>query len=211
MIKFVVFDLDGVLIDALPLHEKALLRAIKEIADIVVTGNDHIKYAHRPTLTKLGMMVDDGLFSRELIGRISERKQQLTSSLIDKEIIPLFNVVDTVKFLKKYGVIIGCASNCVRKTLVSVLRTMGIVEYFDLLVSNEDVKDGKPSPEMYLKTMDHFGFGGDETLIVEDSNIGIKAAMAANAFVLEVIHPYLLNVELLKIRLNNIEKNWMTR
>jgi len=208
MIKLVIFDLDGVLVDALPLHEKALLRALKEIANVVMTNKEHQNYAHRPTLTKLNMMVDNGLFNKILIEKISKRKQRLTVNLIDKEVIPLFNVIDTIKFLKKYGVIIGCASNCVRKTLVSVLKTIGIIEDFNVLISNEDVKNGKPSPEMYLKIMNDFGFSGDETLIVEDSDVGIKAAMATDAFVLEVFHPYILNVELLKNRLNNIEKYW---
>jgi HAD superfamily hydrolase (TIGR01509 family) len=211
MIKLVIFDLDGVLVDALPLHEKALLRAIKEITDITIINEEHKKYAHRPTLVKLKMMVDDGIFNEKLIEKISKRKQQLTISLISKEIIPLFNVIDTIRFLKKYGVVIGCASNCIRKTLVSVLKTIGIIKDFDILISNEDVKHGKPSPEMYLKIMDNFGFNGEETLIVEDSDVGIKAAIAAKAFVLEVFHPYILNIELLKNRLNNIEKYWRVK
>ena len=84
------------------------------------------------------------------------------------------------------GYKIAVCSNSIRKTVLTVLSKLGIMEYMDLIISNEDVKNSKPHPEMYWKAMSMMGVLPEETLIVEDSPYGLLAASRAKAHILRV-------------------------
>ena len=74
------------------------------------------------------------------------------------------------------GYKISVCSNSIRKTVLTVLSKLGIMEYMDLIISNEDVKNSKPHPEMYWKAMSVMSCLPEETMIIEDSPYGLLAA-----------------------------------
>jgi dTDP-glucose pyrophosphorylase len=88
--------------------------------------------------------------------------------------------------LKLNGYIVACCSNSVEKTVILSLTNLGIINYFDLILSNESVKHSKPHPEIYWKAMSYFGALPSDTLIVEDSPTGLTAAFKSGAKVLRV-------------------------
>ena len=90
--------------------------------------------------------------------------------------------------LRSSGYTIAVASNSIRETVKMMLLKKGLLEYVDFYFSNQDVSNPKPNVEMYLKCMIKAGVSPKETLIIEDSHVGRKAAMDSGAFLLSLIH-----------------------
>jgi HAD superfamily hydrolase (TIGR01509 family) len=111
-------------------------------------------------------------FNRDLHNVVWEEKQKITNEKL-KNITPHSNLIDLLKKLSEDGFKIACCSNSIRKTVLTVLSKLDIIEYFDQILSNEDVKNSKPHPEIYWKVISEMGVIAEETLIVEDSPYGL--------------------------------------
>lgn len=186
MIKAVVFDMDGVLIDAKEWHYDALNRALK-LFGVEISRADHLTtFDGLPTRRKLEMLtVTDGL-PRELHGFINELKQQYTMEIVNARCKPMFVHEYALARLHQRGLKLAVASNSVRNSVVSMMSKSGLEKYLDIMLSNEDVSKPKPDPEIYLEAMRKLGVSPDQTLIVEDNEHGIRAARASGAHVLVV-------------------------
>lgn len=180
-ISLIVFDLDGVLIDSKLVHWKSLNLALEEFGFKPISYEDHIgKYDGLSTRAKLDILgILDGA------DRLFDAKQKYTWEQFenleeDQDLIRMFDS------LLVSGYHLAVASNCIRETLELLLDKLGILDYIDLTVSNEDVSYGKPHPSMYWHCMSHFGTLPEETLIIEDSPVGLEAAEKSGAHVLRV-------------------------
>jgi dTDP-glucose pyrophosphorylase len=87
------------------------------------------------------------------------------------------------------GYKLAVCSNSIRKTVLTVLSKLGIIEFFDLILSNEDVENSKPHPEIYWKAISKMNCLPEETLIVEDSPYGLLAASKSKSHILRVANP----------------------
>jgi HAD superfamily hydrolase (TIGR01509 family) len=186
MIKLIVFDLDGVLVEAKNIHFEALNKALVQYA---ITWEEHLSiYDGLKTNQKLEMLHERKELPKEYFKDIWEAKQKYTLEALSdlKESDQLKACMNT---LVASGYKIACCSNSIRKTVLTVLSKLGIIEYFDLIISNEDVTNSKPHPEMYWKAMSKMTVLPEETLIVEDSPYGLLAANRAKAHVLRVGNP----------------------
>lgn len=192
MAKLIIFDLDGVLLDAKKIHFASLNTAIAEVTKsthLQISWQEHLnKYDGLKTHSKLNILVDEKGLSGDLKNIIWEKKQYQTKLALSK-LQNDFSLINTMKELKSLGYTLACCSNSIRGTVYTSLSKLGILEYFDLALSNEDVKNSKPHPEMYWKAMSTLGFLPDETLIVEDSPVGILAAQRSGASVMRVKSP----------------------
>ena len=103
------------------------------------------------------------------------------------------------------GYKIAVCSNSIRKTVLTVLSKLGIMEYMDLIVSNEDVKNSKPHPEMYWKAISMMSCLSEETLIVEDSPYGLLAAARSKSHILRVKNPKEVTYKNIFKKINLIE------
>jgi dTDP-glucose pyrophosphorylase len=97
--------------------------------------------------------------------------------------------------LRSNGYSTVCATNCIRATLDTALNALGIRELFDFTLCNEDVVLPKPSPDIYRLSQQHAGVQPHETLIFEDSEVGLTAARASGSHVVRVPHPDVLTEE----------------
>lgn len=187
----IVFDLDGVLLDFCDVHYDTLNQAITEIAGQIHTINrvDHeTKYNGRSTrdkLTLLGLEVEP----------IYKRKQELTIQHIHSDIHSNERLISMLRELKDKGYKLGCASNCIRDTVFAALRNLGILEFFDAVLSNQDVTNAKPQPDIYLKAIDQLNVSPKETIIFEDSWVGIRAAVSSGAHCQRVRKPGDLTID----------------
>jgi beta-phosphoglucomutase-like phosphatase (HAD superfamily)/dTDP-glucose pyrophosphorylase len=191
MSKLIIFDLDGVLIEAKEIHFDALNSALKNIDEkFVISWEDHLKtYDGLKTYDKLNLLHKKGLsLEKNILEKIFNDKQHYTLEAL-LNLGKNLKFIDLFKKLKLSGYKIACCSNSVSKTVNLALNKLGIIEYFDLILSNEDVKFSKPHPEMYWKAMSCFGALPSETLIVEDSPTGLTAAFRSGAKVLRVKNP----------------------
>ena len=180
MIKLIIFDLDGVLVDARELHYNALNRALKSIDEkYVIERAEHLStYDGLSTTKKLNLLTRNKGLPNKLHDKVWELKQQMTLKIIDG-----FSVDDRIRgilrSLKSEGYTISCATNSIRETAKLQLIRKGFFEYIDFMYSNQDVTNPKPNSEIYLRCMIKSEVNPNETLIVEDSHIGRKGAISS--------------------------------
>lgn len=199
MIKLIVFDLDGVLVEAKKIHYEALNEALEE--KYKISWEDHLnKYDGLKTYEKLNMLTKQKGLKKEDHDKVWDKKQNITSKKL-KNLKPDESLINCFDLLKKEGYKLACCSNSIRKTILIVLSKLGIIEYFDFIVSNEDVNNSKPHPEMYWKAMSYFSVTPEETMIFEDSPYGLISATRSGANVVRVVSPKEINFENIKNKL----------
>jgi len=185
MIKLVVFDLDGVLIDSKQTHYEALNRALG--SEYTITIEEHLStYDGLPTRSKLNMLSERKGLPTDRHAEIARAKQKHTVEILKETVQPRQDFVDMCREIKDRGYTLACASNAVRDTVKMSLLQLGIIEYFDFWYSNEDVHRPKPHFEMYFECMLKADAKPNETLIIEDSHIGRQAVLDAGAHLLAV-------------------------
>jgi beta-phosphoglucomutase len=188
-IKAVVFDMDGVLIDAREWHYEALNRALA-LLGYEITRYEHLStYDGLPTKQKLQMLTVEHGLPEELHAFMNSLKQQYTLEFVATRCKPVFQHQYSLARLAQAGYKLGVASNSVRRTVEEMMERSDLLQFLDVIVSNEDVARGKPDPEMYVKAMATLGVEPHEVVVVEDNENGVRAARAAGAHVLVVGSP----------------------
>ena len=185
-IKAVLFDMDGVLIEAKEWHYEALNKALS-IFGYEINRYEHLtSYDGLPTSVKLKKLSMEKGLPEELHEFINEMKQQYTIAMIYDCCRPRFNHEYALSRLKAEGYKLAVGSNSIRQTVLLMIEKARLTKYFDVLLSNQDVKQAKPSPEIYLTAMERLNVRPEECVIVEDNENGIKAAIASGGHVLPV-------------------------
>jgi len=188
-IKAVIFDMDGVLIDARNWHYESLNRALA-LFGVEISEYDHlVNFDGLPTKKKLELISKDGRIPNKLHDLINNLKQVYTLELVYTKCKPNFQHQFALSNLKNSGFKIAVCSNSIRKTIELMMEKSGLNQYLDFYLSNQDVLLAKPDPEIYIKAIQRLCLAPSECLIVEDNQNGIKAALASNAHVLKVISP----------------------
>ena len=183
-IKLIIFDLDGVLVEAKNIHYEALNEALGE--EYAIGWNEHLStYDGLKTFQKLEMLSKEKALPTERHQSIWELKQKLTQQKL-KELKPNQTLQSIMDSLVNEGYRLAVCSNSIRKTVLTVLSKLGIMEYMDYVISNEDVDNSKPHPEMYWKAISKMKCLPEETLIVEDSPYGLLAAARSKSYILRV-------------------------
>ena len=194
-IKAILFDMDGVLIDAKEWHYEALNKALG-LFGIEISRYDHLNtFDGLPTKVKLQMLSKQYYLPEELHNFINQVKQSYTINLVHEKCHPMFQHEYALSKLHNQGYKIAVCSNSVRSTIELMMEKSGLLPYIDLIVSNEDVKKAKPDPEMYITTINKFGLKPENCIVVEDNLNGIQAGKASGAAVLEVANVYDVNYE----------------
>lgn len=205
MIKTVIFDLDGVLVEAKKLHYDCLNDAlIEEDPKFIIEWNEHLSlYDGLKTNQKLDLLHSNKGLPKESFSRVWEKKQKLTLKSL-QNLLPSQQLIDCMSKLSNDGYKIVCCSNSIRKTILTVLSKLDIIQYFDLILSNEDVKNSKPHPEIYWKGISMMECLPEETLIIEDSPYGLLAASRSNSNILRVKEPIEVTYLLIINKINKI-------
>jgi HAD superfamily hydrolase (TIGR01509 family) len=212
-IKAVVFDMDGVLIDAKEWHFEALNQALIQLGYAAITRHDHETiFDGLPTIAKLRQMAKLGLLPHDetLFKKINQLKQLHTQKLTQLLCKPYKPHLDLLKALKKAGYRVGLASNSVRKTVDLMMALSGLAPYLDFTLSNEDVVNPKPASDIYSLAVEKLvGLEPTQCLAIEDNEKGIRAATGAGLHVLPVatVHDVTLaNVSQQLHQLQNTQK-----
>jgi HAD superfamily hydrolase (TIGR01509 family) len=186
MIKAIVFDMDGVLIEAKDWHYEALNRALR-LFGFEISRYDHlITFDGLPTRRKLQILSVQNHLPEELHEFINDMKQRYTMELVNAHCKPRFNHEFALSRLKAKGYLLAVASNSIRHTVEVMMQRAALDQYLEFVVSNEDVARAKPDPEMYNLAIKQFGITPKECLVIEDNENGIRAAISSGAHVLKV-------------------------
>lgn len=178
--------MDGVLIEAKEWHYDALNKALS-LFGYHISRHEHLTaYDGLPTSRKLDMLSVERDLPVALHAFINEMKQVYTMEIVYAQCKPTFVHQYALSTLKRQGYKLAVASNSIRNTVQVMMDKANLDQYLDLQLSNEDVVQAKPAPDIYLKAISDLGLRPDECLIVEDNENGIRAAKASGAHVLVV-------------------------
>ena len=203
MIKLVIFDLDGVLVEAKNIHYNALNKALGK--KYAISWDEHLSiYDGLKTNQKLKMLTNNKNLPIKLHSQIWENKQKYTLEEL-RALGPNQTLKSLMFTLSESGYKIAVCSNSIRKTVLTVLSKLGIMEFMDLVISNEDVKNSNPPPEMYWKAISMMSCLPEETLIIEDSPYGLLAAARSKSHILRVKNPSEVTINNVQNKLKQIK------
>jgi HAD superfamily hydrolase (TIGR01509 family) len=176
-----------VLVDSKELHYDALNLALRSVNEkYYINRQEQAEtFEGMTTRSKLDILTYTRGLPKELHEYVWNLKQQYSAAMFedmpkDEELINVF------RHISEQNIAIGVASNSIRETLTNCLQALGVWRYIDVSLSNEDVSNPKPNPEIYNKCMLMLGSVPTSTIIFEDSAIGKQAAKQSNAFLVEV-------------------------
>ena len=179
MLKAVIFDMDGVLVNTEPIYYKVVKEIINE-NNHDITYKEYEKY--------IGMTNE---YTWELIKleyNISQSIEELIDTMmILKDVIIkrdgyelIDGVLDLLEDLKDHNIKIGLASSSPICDILDIVQSTGIDKYFDKLVTGESVDRSKPFPDVFLKAAKELKVSNEECIVIEDSKNGVLAANSAN-------------------------------
>ena len=184
MIKGVIFDMDGTIVDSLPFHHKAWRIFFQE--NKVEDFSKKLKrYKGGGTLDLMRAVYGD-IYSIAELKKMSDDKEIIFRKIYKGNIKPIDGFLEFILYLKSKKIQLGLASNAIKKNVTLTLNELGIHDLFDSIICGDEVNFGKPNPEMFDKTINRFNIKKDNCIIFEDSIEGINAAINAGIDVIGV-------------------------
>ncbi len=173
----IIWDFDGVIFDSAPMHLTAYKQAFSRLG-LEISDKDYYE--------------NDGLGAQETFKRISKEyhkplnflewhglKKKTYQELIKSEALPIKGVEKIIKAIHKDNIKQAIASSSNKDDLIGVLKKLNLYQYFDIILTQEDVSKGKPNPEIFIKAAEKLKIKPQNCLVFEDSIYGIKAAKQA--------------------------------
>jgi len=178
--KAILFDADGVMFDARHIHYQALNMALKDYG-YHISYDDHIqRFDGKTTRTKLHMLTAEQGLEPDLYDEIFAAKQQYTNALFETDLQKDQTKIDLVQKLKDNEYLVGICSNAIRDSVKTMSTKIGVIDLLDMYLGNEDAENPKPAPDIWLKGAEMLGVDISECVIVEDSEVGMASARAAD-------------------------------
>lgn len=181
MIKAIITDFDGTLVDTFEANLRAYQKAYQSVGLDISAEKYRECFGYRFER----LMTATGVFDERTANAIKEAKKEIYPTFF-QYLNPNKALIELIQSFHAMGGKTAIASTARRENLMNVVIYLDLASLFDLIYAGVDVKQGKPSPEIYLKTMEALDVQPDEVLIFEDSPVGIEAARASGAHVLVV-------------------------
>ncbi|MBH1940122.1 GNAT family N-acetyltransferase [Mobilitalea sibirica] len=188
MLKAVIFDMDGVIIDSEPMHARAAVLAAKQY-NIDITIEYCYKFIGSTTYYMCQIMVDDfklKVTPEELLKANEDMKQYLLKTEGYK-VVPY--IINLIQDLYENGMRLIIASSSPAKAIEEVMVSLNIKQYFEGYVSGMMVKNPKPAPDIFMEALRRLGLGPKECIVIEDSANGVNAAAAADIACIGFMNP----------------------
>lgn len=205
--KLIISDFDGCLLDLKEIHYEALNRALKSVDEkFIISPEEHVKiFDGLSTKRKLKLLAQIKGFPLDKADEVNDLKQKFTVELLSGFNKINHDIVNVLTKLKTEGYLFYVASNAIRHTVELGLEKLGIAHLVDKVYSNQDVKNSKPHPEIYLKCMMEASVSPNETVIIEDSKHGREAAVKSGGHVCGVDHSFDFTYERIKSVIDSVE------
>lgn len=197
-VKAVIFDFDGVIVDTEPLHYSAFQRTLEPLG-LHFTWQEYVEtyigFDDRDAF-KYAFSSKDMTLSNDKLRGLIEQKAAVFSDVISSGVAAYPGVVELIHRLHSNKIPLAICSGALRSDIDPILDMLGITDYFDIIVTADDVAVSKPDPECYqlafqrLQSAHKMCFSLDETIAIEDTPAGIAAAKAAGLRVCAVTNSY---------------------
>lgn len=187
MIKAVIFDLDGVIVESESAHIEAEQQTFLKYG--VRISSDEL---HKYTGTTAKLMFTELIRKYKLNATFEEifrQKEAILFKLLEKDAEPTKGVITLLKKLKSKGIKLAIGSSSTKKQIKYVLSKLDIEHLFDSVIGEEDIVRSKPDPEIFLKAAAELDVNPSECLVVEDSELGVEAAKRAHMKCVGYINP----------------------
>lgn len=182
MLKAVLFDMDGVIVDTEPLHRKAYHQMFTDV-NIEVDSALYESFTGQSTINICKRLVEYfklGESPESLMGL--KRKHYRCLFNYDEKLTLIDGVLDLIKNYHSNGITLVVASSASMLGINQIFERFSLNQYFSAKFSGADLKQSKPHPEIFIKAAKSTGFKKSECMVIEDSTNGIKAAYAAGIF-----------------------------
>ena len=180
MLKAIIFDLDGTLVDSLPYHHESWRIFFKKNNIEENDFNEIYKnYKGGGTLELMTSVFGDK-YTKDELEKMSDDKEVIFRDIYRSKIFPINGLRKFLDSLKKNNILLSIGSNAIRKNVLMTIKELGITNYFSSIICGDEVSKGKPDPEMYIKTLSNLKVNKNECIIFEDSIEGVTAAKNAN-------------------------------
>lgn len=176
MKKYILFDNDGVLVHTEPLYFKANIQALKEFFDVELEFEEYMKIMSEGTTVWQKALNKGFSFAEVEIAR--NKRNEYYQNFLKTENILIDGVKDVLKELSKYYKM-GIVTTSRRVDFEIIHKNLGIVDFMDFVLCEEDYNFAKPHPEPYLKGLELFKAKKQEAIVVEDSTRGLSSAYKA--------------------------------
>ncbi|MBC3846613.1 HAD family phosphatase [Winogradskyella echinorum] len=182
MLKAVLFDMDGVIVDTEPLHRKAYHQMFDDV-NIKVDAALYESFTGQSTINICKRLVDHFTLREtpEYLMRL-KRKHYKYLFTHDDELALIDGVLDLIKDYYANGVTLVVASSASMHGINQIFERFDLNQYFSAKFSGADLEKSKPHPEIFIKAAESTGFEKSECMVIEDSTNGIKAANGAGIF-----------------------------
>jgi len=179
--KVIIFDMDGVLIDAMPFHAEAMKIAIKEETDYEIDKKIVYQLEGMPSNQLIKEIFKTNNINKELdhklIEKISERKKEVFKEIEDTRLIE--GVYDLIKVLNKCNCLKAIVTGAAKKEIELTIDKMIGLKNFDVVISGEDVKAGKPDATPFVLALQKMNIKSSDCIVVENAPLGVEAANKA--------------------------------
>ena len=177
MLEAVIFDMDGVIVDSEPWHLEANFELYEELG-FTLSREDYATFIGK-TNSEMWVFLKSKFALPQSLPELFQRQVQKKIQLLQKHedglikgVLPLLNT------LREKGIPIGLASSSPLEYIETILKKYQIAEYFQAVVTGEEMANGKPAPDIFLHTAGLLGVKSENCVVIEDSENGVKAAKA---------------------------------
>ncbi|RTE03971.1 HAD family hydrolase [Paenibacillus whitsoniae] len=178
MIKAFIFDMDGVIIDSEPLHFEVDQWVMEQIG-VRITHSELEEYVGMTNPAMWSRLIVKHSLRASVEDMIKLQMETKLAKLRASDDQPIEGIPELLAFLKANQITIGLASSSPRGFIEAVLDKFSLTSYFSVILSGEEVPQGKPAPDIYLQTAETLGVEAAECMVLEDSRNGVLAAKTA--------------------------------
>lgn len=188
-LKAAIFDMDGTIVDNMEYHKIAWKRYFSELGIMISDEEFKKKISGKNNRDIFKTFLKPNLTQNE-IDYHGKKKEEIYRNIYYPHITPIQGLNSLLKKIKTNGVKLAIATTAIKENRDFILKNLGLKKEFDLIVGNEDISNGKPHPEIYLKTAQKLGISPSRCIVFEDTPSGIKSAKKAGmkTFALSTTH-----------------------
>ncbi|MBN2626041.1 MAG: HAD family phosphatase [Spirochaetales bacterium] len=189
MIETVIFDMDGVLIDSEPIHQRVNQAFFNKLGTPVTMDFYQKNFIGLPVEQMLIYLKKEYSLSETVPSMLAECGRLLFEDFERSELVPAAGAKELLASLKEQGYNLAVGSSSSSELIRLIVRKLGLESYFDHLVSGYEVERGKPHPDLFLKIAGIFGSEPSRCAVIEDSSLGLEAAWNAGMKAVGVNNP----------------------
>lgn len=180
--KGILFDMDGVLVDSEPLFHKAVNMMVERCGAAPITEEENNRYLLGTTVEETWVRVKELRDVPQTPAELLAGYNEVVKEVLRSDLAPRPGVRALIAEAERRGLPIAVASSSLREWVDLKLSVIGLTDAFPVKLGGDDIENGKPAPDIYIKAARLIGLEANECIAIEDSPIGLAAASSSGAY-----------------------------